>query len=132
MTGDQLTLPIFDPAPTPRQYRWYDWHTALRDLGSRARLATPAMTTAIKALVDDCKPGYRLATGHDPKYLIMQTPTRVLGTERYPRPHGTCGKLAGLTLLMDTRLPFGTFGIAHEITPTEPVPTPHHRWLSDN
>jgi hypothetical protein len=89
------------------------------------------MVQEITDLVADCAVCYQQSTTHHPRYVIMQTPARVLGIQRTPRPDGTCGKLAGLTLLMDTRLPFGTFGIAHEITPSEPVPTAHQRWLSD-
>lgn len=124
MNRSQPHLPSLDPTDTPRQYRWYDWHIGLLERGSRAKLATPQMIEDLTTLAADCATTYQAATGKPPCYIILQTPGRILGPH-YP------GRLAGMDVLTDTRLPFGTFGIAHEITPSEPVPTAHQRWLSD-
>jgi len=132
MTADQLTLPTFHAADPPREYRWYDWHTALGDLGSRAKLATPQLVHDLyELLLTDTIPRYRDATGRDPVYLLLQLPARILGPAWTTKPDGTCGNLAGLSIINDTRLPMTTFGLADTLCPREPVPTAHYRWLSD-
>lgn len=125
----QLTLdhaPNATDGETPNEYRWYSWSRHFHADPNQARYKTPAFAKQLAELIEQVIPRYREATGHDAKYIILQSPARVLEYSHRVNQHGPFGQIAGLQVCMDLSIGLGTFGLAHQMDAKTHVP-PHHQ-----
>jgi hypothetical protein len=108
--ADQLPL---EPQRRPQEWLWFTWgdHIPI----ANPRLATPDFIEALTQVVKDAAHTYEAKTGRPPRYLTIQTPGRILGQSYHLQGDGSFGRLAGLTVLMDTRLHLGEFGLAADL-----------------
>lgn len=108
--ADQLPL---QPQRPPREWLWFSWghHIPI----SQPRLGTPEFIQALEQIVQEAAATYSTKTGQQPRYVSIQTPGRILGHSYHLQGDGTFGTLAGLRIIMDTKLHMGQFGLAADL-----------------
>lgn len=104
------------PTAPPKEFQMHTWTNE-----TNAKPGTQNLRKALIDLLDRAIPNYT-DTGHKPRWLAFQDPTRILGPDWHIERDGTYGKFHGLTVVRDPRLGMTRFAISHHDPPDDIAP----------